>query len=99
MKEIIEIEGVAVVFIGPYDLSADLGIPGNFQHPKFLPALDVIKKTCLDKKKTLGFHQVQLDPEGLNSKIDEGYNFIAYGIDIIAIRSSLSTVRIREIEE
>lgn len=38
--------GVDVVFIGPYDLSQSLGLPGQVNHPDVLKAIDTIIKTC-----------------------------------------------------
>ena len=30
-------------FVGPYDLSNSLGIPGQFAHPRFIEALEKIR--------------------------------------------------------
>lgn len=38
--------GVDVVFIGPYDLSQSMGLPGQVNHPDVVAAIDSIIKTC-----------------------------------------------------
>jgi len=33
LNEILSVSGIDVIFIGPYDLSQSLGIPGEVNHP------------------------------------------------------------------
>jgi 2-dehydro-3-deoxyglucarate aldolase/4-hydroxy-2-oxoheptanedioate aldolase len=40
--EIAAVPGVDVLFVGPRDLSTDLGCPGRFDHPEFTAALDQV---------------------------------------------------------
>ncbi|AGZ43492.1 HpcH/HpaI aldolase family protein [Actinoplanes friuliensis] len=42
VTEIAAIPGVDVLFVGPRDLSHDLGVPGAFTHPDFRAALDEV---------------------------------------------------------
>ncbi|SVC99141.1 uncharacterized protein METZ01_LOCUS351995, partial [marine metagenome] len=42
LESILSVEGVDAYFVGPYDLSGSLGIPGQFDHPEFLEAMDRI---------------------------------------------------------
>ncbi|MSU49039.1 MAG: aldolase [Opitutus sp.] len=42
LDEILAIEGIDGVLIGPHDLSCSLGVPENYEHPKFLTACDTI---------------------------------------------------------
>ena len=34
LDEILEVEGIDIIFIGPYDLSQSLGVPGDIKNPK-----------------------------------------------------------------
>lgn len=43
-----EIDGL---FVGPYDLSTDMGIPAQFDHPDFLAARKRLLKACSDNNK------------------------------------------------
>lgn len=36
IDEILEVEGIDIIFIGPYDLSQSLGVPGDIKNPKVL---------------------------------------------------------------
>lgn len=51
LDEIVNMDGVAGIFIGPYDLSIAMGIPGQFDHPDHIAAVERIRKTCADAGK------------------------------------------------
>lgn len=69
------------VLIGPYDLSASMGIVGQFDHPEFLAAISLIRSTATDFRIPCGFHVVQPKPDLLKQKIADGFLFNAYGTD------------------
>lgn len=46
IEEIVNINGVDGIFVGPYDLSIAMGRPAQFDHPEFLNAIDRILKAC-----------------------------------------------------
>lgn len=46
IEEIASIDGVDGIFVGPYDLSIALGIPGQFNSDILINALDRIVKAC-----------------------------------------------------
>ncbi len=83
------LDGVAGLFLGPYDLSASLGRPGDFESSVFRAAAEEVRAACARHGKALGIHQVTPDSEQLRRRIDEGYRFIAYGTDVIALRHAL----------
>lgn len=82
---------VDALFFGPYDLSADLGAPGDFGSPEFLKARNAVLKAGTHHNKPVGGHQVACDPEALAKMIADGFRFIAYGTDMIAMRTILKT--------
>lgn len=45
-EELLSVPGVDVVMVGPVDLSISLGVPGQFDHPKMIEALEKIQATC-----------------------------------------------------
>lgn len=74
-------------FIGPYDLSASLGDPGNFTSDVFMEAE---KKTMLEAEKyslQKGYHLVEPNFEDLKTLKKRGYNKIAFSVDIRMIES------------
>jgi 2-dehydro-3-deoxyglucarate aldolase len=82
IREILAVPGIDAVFIGPYDLSASMGLTAQFEHPEFVAARDAILKACQDAGVVPGIHVVQPNPEELIARAREGYRFLAYSLDI-----------------
>jgi 2-keto-3-deoxy-L-rhamnonate aldolase RhmA len=47
--EILSVPGIDAVMIGPADLSISMGVPGEFQHPIMVDAMEKIRETCESK--------------------------------------------------
>ncbi|HRC26032.1 MAG TPA: aldolase/citrate lyase family protein [Alphaproteobacteria bacterium] len=96
-QAILSVPGVDGYMLGPYDLSASMGLPGQVDHPDVLTAIDQVRKTAKAMGKPGGIHVVEPDPARLRSAIDKGFTFIAYGIDTriidMACRAGLSSTR------
>jgi len=45
--ELLSVPGLDAVLIGPVDLSISLGVPGEFEHPKMVEAMEKIRDSCL----------------------------------------------------
>jgi len=86
IENILKVPGLDAIIIGPYDLSASMGIVAQFDHPDFAAALNRILKGCEKMKKPAGLHIVDPDPDQLAARINEGYQFIAYSIDSVFMR-------------
>lgn len=86
ISSIVQSECLSGVMIGPYDLSASLGTPGNFEDANFKSACTKIISTTKEFNKDIGFHQVKPVKEELIKRQEEGYDFIIYGTDIIALK-------------
>ena len=97
LEAIFGVDGVDGYIIGPYDLSASLGIPGEFDNPIFLNAMERVKKVATDMKMIGGIHIIEPEPDQLKQRIAEGYQFIAYSLDIrmidVACREGLKILR------
>jgi 2-dehydro-3-deoxyglucarate aldolase len=83
LESIVAVYGLDAIMVGPYDLSASLGITGDFENKKFLDTLTQILKVCEKFKMPCGMHVVQPDIKMLEQRIREGYTFIAYGVDTV----------------
>ncbi len=82
LEKIFKVKGVDGFIIGPYDLSCSMGIPGEFEHPEFLDAMETIRSAGQRLKFPGGIHVVEPDRDRLNLAIKDGYRFIAYSVDI-----------------
>ena len=45
--ELLSVKGIDAVMVGPVDLSISLGVPGEFQHPKMVEAMEQIRDSCI----------------------------------------------------
>ena len=97
IESILNVDGVDGLIIGPYDLSASMGIPGQFDNAEFVQAVDQIKKSALKKKCVIGTHIVEPDHDHLKKAISDGFNFIAFSVDVRildnAMRSAINEYR------
>lgn len=82
LDAILTVPGVDGFIVGPYDLSCSMGIPGQFEHPDFIAALNTILEAGRRLGVPAGLHIVEPDLERLSQSITEGYRFIAYSVDI-----------------
>lgn len=84
IDNILAVEGIDAFMVGPYDLSASLGIPGQFENSKFLTAMKKVSDAMTRIHGVApGFHVVPPEVDLLNIKIREGYRFLAYSLDIL----------------
>ena len=44
--ELLSIPGIDAVMMGPADLSISLGVPGEFQHPAMVGAMEAVRDSC-----------------------------------------------------
>lgn len=79
-----EIDGC---IIGPYDLSASLGCPGDFKNKIFLNSIKTIKKFAKKYKCSLGIHVVEPNEKHLRQALKEQYKLIAFTVDFRIIDS------------
>jgi len=82
IDEILAVAGVDAFIIGPYDLSASMGMPGEVKHPKVQDAIAHVREAGIAQGKPGGIHVVEPDREELYQQIDSGYRFLGYGLDI-----------------
>ncbi|MCY2991284.1 MAG: aldolase/citrate lyase family protein [Planctomycetota bacterium] len=78
--------GLDAVLIGPYDLSASMGLAGQLQHPDVLAAQETILDACRRRQVAAGIHVVPVDAGEVRRRIQQGFRFIACGIDTLFVR-------------
>lgn len=55
LPDILKVKGFDVLFVGPYDLSASLGIPGQVNHPKVIAQMEEIMRQAKEVGVAVGF--------------------------------------------
>ena len=97
LEEILAVPGIRGFIIGPYDLSASMGIPGEFDDPGFLECMETIRATARRMGVPSGIHLVEPDVADLKRAMAEGYSLIAYGVDFrfldVAARRGVAAMR------
>ncbi len=83
LEEILSVCGVDAFIVGPYDLSASLGVPGEFENPDVLAALKKVTDVAGKLRKTAGFHVIPPDAVAVDNKMKEGYRFISLSLDTL----------------
>ena len=81
IDKIVNVDGINGTIIGPYDLSASMGYPGDYNREDVLAALRKVETKILNSKISLGFHVIESDHSVSVEKIKKGYSFIAFSID------------------
>jgi len=80
LDEIVSVPGVDIAWMGHYDLTVSMGIPAQFDHPRFLSAMDSLITACRKHDVAPGF----LPPtaESAVHWINKGFRAISLGSDI-----------------
>lgn len=95
IEEITALEGIDGIFIGPFDLSASMGIPGQFERPEFKAAIARVLKACQDNGKFSFVYCA--DGEVAKTRLKEGFDSATIACDFTiyteAYKSLLKDVR------
>ena len=83
LQSIMDVDGVDGLIVGPYDLSASLGHPGDFEHSLVQEAFQTITTAIKDSSKPWGYHVVEPNVEAALGKLNQGYTFLAFGVDFL----------------
>lgn len=79
IEEIVGLDGVDGIFVGPFDLSIALGIPAQFSETIFENALTRILKACKDNNKFCFIFSP--DKKTGQKYFDSGFDAVAVGMD------------------
>lgn len=98
IDEILSVDGIDGTIIGPYDLSASMGFPGEFDREDVISSIEAVKDACIKHKKPYGFHIVDSDPKNTIKKIKDGCRFVAFSTDFFLLGDS-ARAGMREIKK
>lgn len=96
IEEITKIEGIDGIFVGPFDLSISMGIPGEFDNPLFKDAIRKIIDACHKNKKFVMIYGGSKDVT--IQRYNEGFDAVAYSFDVAFMCNSLKE-QAKEIKE
>jgi 2-keto-3-deoxy-L-rhamnonate aldolase RhmA len=85
LEEILKAPGIDAIFIGPLDLSINLGVPGQFDNPVVKEAMARVVATCVAQGMPVG--TVMLTPDALKPWWEQGMRFLACGTDTSLLTS------------
>jgi 2-dehydro-3-deoxyglucarate aldolase/4-hydroxy-2-oxoheptanedioate aldolase len=95
VNEIAAVEGIDVLWIGHNDLSNSLGIPGQFDHPRYHEAVTRVLAACRPHGQAAGFMATGI--EQARALLAQGFRILAYGGDVwlyqTALREGLAALR------
>ena len=80
VEEIAALDGVDGLFIGHFDLSCSLGIPGGFDQPEFVAATTRIRDAAVNAGKALG--RMAMTPEEAVTFYQDGFDLQLFSGDI-----------------
>lgn len=79
IEEIVNMDGVDGIFIGPFDLSTALGKPGQLNDPEVRKAIEHVLQTCQEAEKFAFIYSgTEKDAE---TRFEMGFDAVAYGMD------------------
>ena len=85
LEELVQVEGVDAVLIGPNDLSISLGIPDDYDHPKFKQAVQYLADIARKHGVGAGVHYCSQPIEREFEYIDWGCNLVIHLTDTLII--------------
>ena len=91
--DIAAVDGVDAIFIGPADLSASMGMPGQLAHEGVVAAIHGLLRRMRDSHKPAGI--LCLDEASARAAMDHGSTLTAVGIDSGLLVNALSDLRKR----
>jgi 2-keto-3-deoxy-L-rhamnonate aldolase RhmA len=87
VEAIAAVPGVDALWIGHFDLTNFLGIPGEFRHPAYLAAIDRVLAACAASGKAPAF--LATDETWARDYAAKGFRLMAYGIDQLLYQEAL----------
>ena len=95
IEEIARVDGVDGMFIAQFDLSNDLGVPGQFDSPEFIAAFDEAERAILEAGIPVG--AVAFTREQTHRILARGHRLLGHNFDVLmlkdVVRESMGWVR------
>lgn len=92
LDDILDVEGFDVLFIGPYDLSQALGVPGDISSQRVMEKIKEISDKARRKSIHLGIFVDNLDYYNIFNQM--GFSYISYSVDVDIFTKALKNLLI-----
>lgn len=89
LEHILAVPGIDALFLGPYDLSASYGVPGQVDHPLVRDAMNRFLSSCQRTDMPRGIFVS--DNAAARRSLADGYSLLAVGMDAPLLRGSIMT--------
>ena len=89
INELVALVKPEVILIGPYDLSASLGNPGDFASVNYMNASQSVLEACRDSKTKAGIHDVTGESSSIDEQIGLGFSFIGCATDSLFLAKGI----------
>jgi len=92
-EEIAATDGIDGVFIGPADLSANLGVFAEWENNELTEAIDTVIRAC--DKTDVPVGTLVVDPDDIKMRVDQGFDYLIVGKDTNHLLSANESIRQR----
>lgn len=90
LAEILQVPGLDVIFIGPYDLSQSLGLTGQIQHPAVIERMQAVVAQARAAGKAVGTFVET--PAEARTWMERGVSYLGYSVDVAMVLEKFTDV-------
>ena len=88
LSKILDLKNISGTILGPFDLSASLGVIGKLENPLVKKAIKKYEEVSKQKKVPMGIHTTETNPKKIRLIHKKNYKIIAAGNDMIFLGNS-----------
>lgn len=89
IDEILSVDGIDVIFLGPYDLSQSLGVPGQINHERVTSLMEDVCEKAADANRVVGTHAD--DPETARRWLDAGAQYVTLSVELPTLHDAFDS--------
>lgn len=86
LDDILSVDGVEAIYVGPADLSISMGFAPGSEQPEFLEALNTVVAACNRRGVVPGMHTTTALAQ---DRIERGFRMLTINSDLLAMRAQL----------
>ena len=86
IEDIVKVDGIDAIMVGPFDMSASFGKPGQTSDPEVVAAIDKVTEAC--QKAGITLSTAVATANEARSFIEKGYKLVSAGVDTLHMINS-----------